>query len=280
MYNGRQIFGEQMTIPDEVKKLARAQKRIEACWILRRETGLDLTEARLIVDTIAAGGEVQLPSTVPSPKTNETPEQCIRQQIETIGGHGGTATLNKQEIRKLREILRKDEKLLAFTKGNYEQNNGILLVTNKRLLFISREPSDVPSFEEFPLNQIFLVHHKAGQLRPSVKKLTSALAMSPASGNTEATSSIKLFMTEYRRAEFTDMEEDAARSVNTVLSGYVKYRLEDCDSLGPWDELEQWEALWANGAISNEELAEAKRKYQNEIRKESEQRTAPQRRPN
>ncbi len=269
-----------MTISDEVKKLARARKKLEACWVLRRETGMGLAEAKLIVDTIAAGGEVQLPTTVPSQKTNETPEQCLRHQIETVGRHGGNATLNEQEIRKLQEILMEDEQLLALAKGRFEQCSGVLVATKKRLLFIGRESSDVPRFEEFPLDQIFLVHHKAGQLGQPVKKLFSALGMSPAFGNIEATSSIKIFMTEYRRAEFTDMEEDPARYFQTALIGHVRYRRGEYDTLGSWDELEQLEALWANGAISSEEFAKGERKYLGEIRKKTNQQPAAKRRPN
>ena len=76
------------------------------------------------------------------------------------------------------------------------------------------------------------------------------------------------------------MEEDAVRSFSTALTRHVRYRREEHDTLGPWDELEQLEALYADGAISNEELAEGKRTYLDEIRKESERRPTAPRLPN
>lgn len=257
-----------MSIPDEVKQLARAQKKIEACWVLRRETGMGLAEAKQIVDTIAAGGEVQLPTPAPSLPIGETREQRIRRQLDAISGTGGAGVLNEQEIGKLLEILLEDENLLALAKGTYDHCNGVLVATKKRVLFMNREIADGPSVEEFPLDQIYLVHHKARQLSPSVNKLMSAFGITPVWGNLPVTSSIKFFMSDYQRAEFTNMEEDAARSFAKALTGHVRYRRDEYGKLGPWDELEQLEALYDNGVISGQEFADGKRKIEDQIQQQ------------
>jgi len=97
--------------------------------------------------------------------------------------------------------------------------------------------------------------------------------------NLPVTSSIKIFMSEFKRAEFTDMEENAAMSLADVLRFQAKGQREEYYELGPWDELEQLEALYANGAISTEEFAQGKRKLQNQIQQHSDRHTKGKHRP-
>lgn len=85
-----------MKIPDEVKRLARAgqDKKIHAIHALRKATGLGLAEAKEIVETIAAGGEVQIATPAQETPSNQTREQRLRRQLEAIGRAGSVGFEN------------------------------------------------------------------------------------------------------------------------------------------------------------------------------------------
>lgn len=258
-----------MIIPDEVKRLARADEKIKACHALRQETYMGLSEAKQIIDIIAAGGEVQLPTPAPTAPIGETREQHVRRQLEGISDSRRADILADQEITKLLEILLEDENLLALANATFENCSGVLVATKKRLLFMSRETADGPDIQEFPFDQIYLVYLKARQLPLSLNNLMSAFGMTSAITNLPVTSSIKIFMPEFKRAEFTNMEQNAAKSMADVLKFQSKGQHGEYYELGPWDELEQLEALYSNGTISGPEFAAGKRKVQDQIKKQS-----------
>lgn len=112
---------------------------------------------------------------------------------------------------------------------------------------MNREMANGLGIEEFPFNRIHLVHQKDGLLG----------------------SSIKLFMNSYRRAEFTNMEENEAQSLKKVLAHRTRPRFDEIGELGAWDEFEQLEAKYDNGIISNEEFADGKRKLLYEFEQQS-----------
>lgn len=159
-----------MMISDKVKQLARAggkNKKLAAIRALRKATGMDLASVREIVETLAAGGEVQLETPAPTSPIGETREQKMRRQLEAISGVEGAGVLNDQEIGKLLEILQEDEDLLALAKGTYDRCSGVLVATQKRLLFMNRDMADGPRVKKFLLDLIYLVRHEAAFLSPT-----------------------------------------------------------------------------------------------------------------
>jgi hypothetical protein len=87
-----------MRISDEVKRLARAgvDKKIYAIYVLRKESGIDLVLAKGIVETIAAGGEVQLAAPSPEPQSAQTSEQRVRRQFEALRVAGRTGGVDPE----------------------------------------------------------------------------------------------------------------------------------------------------------------------------------------
>jgi hypothetical protein len=122
---------------------------------------------------------------------------------------------------------------------------------------MSEEMVDGPNVEEFPLDSIYLVYHKAGLHE----------------------SSIKIFMSGYNRAEFTNVEKDVAESFAKGLKARVVFRTDELGQLGAWDHLEQIEALYENGIISTEEFADHKRKILDQIQRRSRWHAGGKRRP-
>ena len=230
-----------MIIPDEVKRLARAGEvsKIHVIALLRAKTGLGLAEAKAIVDTLAAGGEVQL-ATLDSSPSGETPEQKIQRQLEAICGTGGASVLKKEEIGKLLEIFAVDEDLLGLARGTYYNYSGVLVATQIRLLFMNEEMVDGSEVvEEFLLDNIYFAYHKAGLQG----------------------SSIKIFMSGNDKAEFSNVEKDVAIAFVKALRPRIWFRCDEFDQLEARDQLEQVEVWYYEmGIISREELDDHKKK--------------------
>lgn len=260
-----------MIIPDEVKQLARAgkDKKIQAIHLLRKATGISLKLAKEAVETIAAGGEVQLATPGAVPSSGETREERLQRQLEAFAKAGRVSVPNNEWTEKLLEVLQSDEDLLDLARGAKGDCSGILLTTQRRLLFLRVERSFGPACdrflkrfgispawgnveavpalaleEEFPLESIYLVYHRAGLHE----------------------SSIKIFMSDFKRAEFTNMEKDSAMSFARDLQARVEIRYDEFGQLSPEDQVE---ALFDHGIISTEELADRKRKILKKIRQQT-----------
>jgi len=274
-----------MKIPDEVKQLARAgkDKKIHAIHALRKATGLGLAEAKEYVEIIAAGGEVQLSDPAPETPGNEAPGKCLEQQIAAMGRDARRSSIiNKATVReKLLEILQANEDLLDLAQATYDDCSGVLVFTRNRLIFLSERMSfgtnvdkalkcfgitpvwgnmqAVPVMElkaEFPLHSIYLIYLRAGLYE----------------------SSVKIFISGYNRAEFWNMNADAGKAIAEGLRELVEFRTAEIGDLGPEEHLEQREAEWQLGAISNEELAAFRRKILKQIRQLAPQPPAGKRR--
>jgi hypothetical protein len=69
----------------------------------------------------------------------------------------------KRDVRKLPEYLSSDEHVLAMGGGVTGGNNGLLVATNKRVLFVSEGVIN-HSFEDFPYDRITTVMTKRGMM--------------------------------------------------------------------------------------------------------------------
>ncbi len=236
-----------MKIPDEVKKLARAgkDKKIYAIHALRRATRLGLAEAKQMIEIIAAGGDVELPPDPPRP-AGESREQRFRRQLETRVGTRANPKLNDDQIANLLRILQAEEDLLDLARATYDSNRGLLVATPQRLVFVCTDAVTNSKIEEFPLESIHLWRHLKDQLG----------------------SSLKIVMSNFRRAEFTDMSDEAAQSFYDSLEDrFLDVGSYDCGALGASDEIEQLEALYELCVIFSDELAAGKQKILRRWRK-------------
>lgn len=69
----------------------------------------------------------------------------------------------KRDIKKLPEYLNGDETVLAMASGMIASNNGLLVATDRRALFVSEGVIN-HSFEDFPYNRITTVTSSRGML--------------------------------------------------------------------------------------------------------------------
>lgn len=75
----------------------------------------------------------------------------VREQI----GHmdGGSKFLGRKEIKALPGILWEDESVERLIQGTYESGNGVLVATNKRLMFVDKGIAKL-RVEDFPYDKI------------------------------------------------------------------------------------------------------------------------------
>jgi hypothetical protein len=248
-----------MMISDEVKRLARAGvgKTIHAIKVLRSETGINLALAKEIVETIAAGGEVQLAAPPHKPQSSEPHDQRIRRQLEALREAGRATEADPERTERLIGALHGNEDLLGLVHGTYWNRRGLLAVSQERLLFMSEEVDSDPAVEEFALENIYLVHHRAGV----------------------RTSSINIFICAGDRVEFTDIDRDQAGPFTAAIKERGEYPVDAIYDLSADDELARHEALYDRGYISNEEIAEARRRLLDLRPKGGESKPASRRRP-
>ena len=242
-----------MPIPNEVKRLALAgiEKKVEAIQVLRRGTGMGLAEAKEIVEIIATGGYVELPNR--ASELGEAQARHIERKLAAIESmlNGGAV------CKRLWEILQADEELLDIAQGTHRSRPGLMILTKRRLLFIALAPPVPAKVAEFPLDSIHLVRCKAGS----------------------NASSIKIWLIEFRRAEFTGMGREMAKSFAELLRFHTDLRIDELGKSGAKDYLEQLEALYENGIITAEELSEKKEITLIEIRRNRRRKTRKKPRP-
>jgi hypothetical protein len=86
----------------------------------------------------------------------------IKKQIKNLDT--GSKLLGMKEIKALPDILWEDEKLEKVVQGFYESGNGILVATNKRLIFVDKGMIYGIRVEDFPYDKISSIQYQTGML--------------------------------------------------------------------------------------------------------------------
>lgn len=86
----------------------------------------------------------------------------IKSQIKTLGSTD--AILGKREINELPNILAQDEPVLNIVQGFYSGGNGILIATDRRLVFIDKGMIYGLKVEDFPYEKLSSIQYETGLL--------------------------------------------------------------------------------------------------------------------
>lgn len=76
---------------------------------------------------------------------------------------GASTFFAKKEIKELPSILWEDEMPEAIIQGRYQNSIGVLVCTNKRLIFIDKGVFSL-KVEDFPLNKVSSIQYETGML--------------------------------------------------------------------------------------------------------------------
>jgi len=164
----------------------------------------------------------------------------IKEQIKHLDT--GSKLLGMKEIKALPDILWEDEKLEKLVQGFYEKGNGILVATNKRLIFVDKGMIYGIRVEDFPYDKISSIQYETGILGAKITIF--------ASGNKAEIKHVKNAVAknfgDYVRARISKTHEHASST---------KQNLEEDMTT----QLEKLAGLKEKGIISEEEFSAKKK---------------------
>ncbi|HOB43694.1 MAG: hypothetical protein BWY45_02970 [Euryarchaeota archaeon ADurb.Bin294] len=172
-------------------------------------------------------------------------QEEINEQIKQIGAGG---FLYRKEVKALPSILWEDENLEKLVQGFYHGGTGILVATDKRLIFIDKGLIYGLRVEDFPYDKLTSIQYKTGLILGEITIF--------ASGNNAKIENIQKGevkpFAEYVRARITGKMGHASAPQNTPVAQ------DDIIS-----KLEKLASLKERGILSDEEFIEQKARILN-----------------
>jgi hypothetical protein len=165
----------------------------------------------------------------------------IKAEITKLNLANISTFFGRKEINELPQILAPSEKIDHIIQGTYNNGQGILVSTNRRLLFVDKGLVYGLKVEDFPLDKISSIQYETGLLLGKVKVHTSG---NIATIDNVEKASARIFA-EFVRDKLSQPKE--SQSQNTPQP----------DILG---QLEKLAKLKESGILSEEEFVEQKKK--------------------
>lgn len=166
----------------------------------------------------------------------------IKYHIKSLGLDNASTFFGRKEINELPEILNLNENIDNIIQGTYNNGQGILVSTNRRLVFIDKGLLYGLKVEDFPLDKITSIQYETGLILGKVKIHTSSNIATI--DNIEKGAARKF-------AEFVRNKLSEPKSTSTPASNAEPDVLEQLEKLGKLKE---------SGIISEEEFSEQKKK--------------------
>jgi hypothetical protein len=94
----------------------------------------------------------------------------IQDQVKSIEGF--SQWLSRKEVKELPKILFDDERIEQIAQGIYNKNIGLLVATNKRIIFIDKSIFGL-KIEDFPLDKITSIREELGMLTGKITIFSS-----------------------------------------------------------------------------------------------------------
>jgi hypothetical protein len=163
---------------------------------------------------------------------------------------GASKFLARKEIKELPSILWEDELPEKIVQGTYNNRNGILVATNKRLIFLDKGIFSL-KVEDFPYDKISSLQYASGLLLGGIEVYASG---NKAEIKNIAKDQVKPFC-EYIRARITKASPHASMSkAPAATSG---------DGNSVIDQIERLAKLKKQGILTEEEFKDQKQKILN-----------------
>lgn len=128
----------------------------------------------------------------------------VKDQISRLDS--ASKFLGHKEIKELPNILWEDEKVEKIVQGLYEKKQGILVATNKRLVFVDKGLIYGLRVEDFPYDKVSSIQYKTGLL---FGELTIFSSGNKADIQQIEKKQVRDFC-DYVRARITDVKEHAS----------------------------------------------------------------------
>ena len=170
----------------------------------------------------------------------------IKNQINSLDGM--SQFLGRKEVKELPDILWDDENVEKIIQGTYNNGNGILVCTNKRLIFIDKGFLYGLKVEDFGLDKISSVQYSTGLL---LGKLTIY-----ASGNKSVIDNVD-------KTQVRTFGDFVTNKINTKQSDNSSSKKSNDDDDDIVSKLERLAALKEKGILNDEEFQIQKNKILN-----------------
>lgn len=171
----------------------------------------------------------------------------IQNQIKSLDGT--SKFLGRREISELPNILWEDEMVEKIVQGVYSKGNGILVASNKRLIFIDKGLIWGLKVEDFPFDKISSIQYETGMIFGTITIFTSG-------NRAEIKQVIKdqcRDFCDYVRARISNIKEPV-RAPKTANSSQVQQSADD-DVIS---KLERLAVLREKGILNEREFNEQK----------------------
>ncbi|WP_084245170.1 PH domain-containing protein [Planomicrobium okeanokoites] len=159
----------------------------------------------------------------------------IQEKLKNLDGM--SKFFGRREIKELPNILWEDEELLNLVQGMYNTSQGILIATNRRLIFIDKGMFGGLKVEDFPYDKISSIQYSTGIMFGKVTIFTS-----------------------WNRAEITQIEKAHVRifaeTVRARISGGEKKENKEQfhTAVSAADEIIKYKSLLDAGVLTQEEF--------------------------
>lgn len=166
----------------------------------------------------------------------------VKLQISNLNLSGGASFLGRREISELPSILAQNEQIDNLAQGTFNNGQGILVSTDRRLLFIDKGMLYGLKVEDFPLDKISSIQYETGLLLGSIKIFTTSNIAKI--DNVEKVSARNF--AEFVRNKLSDPKQEITTNSNSEPSVL--------------DQLEKLAKLKENGILTDYEFTEQKKK--------------------
>ncbi|NML70140.1 hypothetical protein HHL23_10065 [Chryseobacterium sp. RP-3-3] len=218
---------------------------------------------------------------IAQPRIVETPSQSIqftytadapsrldeiKDQIVATGAK--LSLFVDSEVEELVNVLDKDEKLIAIAEGKYLYNNleGIVVSTEKRIIFVDKKFFGGVFENEFPLHKVSSVQHDTSLMSSTLKVYTPGF-----------TAEFKLYIKSAAKNFFDAVQNYIGRSEDQIRLQQMQVKLQQQQTVPQpqqsqpnseskeapaviFDQLEKLGKLRELGVLTEEEFAEQKKK--------------------
>jgi hypothetical protein len=168
----------------------------------------------------------------------------IKEQIKNLNLSNASQFLGRKEIKELPQILAENENINHIVQGTYNNGNGILVSTNRRLIFIDKGFLYGLKVEDFPHDKISSIQYETGLLLAKIKIHTS--------GNI---------------ALIDNVEKSSARQFSEFVRDYISQPkqqeqivVQTSSEPSILDQLEKLGKLKEMGILTDEEFSDQKKK--------------------
>lgn len=97
----------------------------------------------------------------------------IQEQIKNSKTPNATNFFGRKEVEELPKLIQENETITALIQGSYNNGTGLLVLSDKRLIFIDKGFVNLKT-EDFPLNKISSVQFESGMVFAKIKIHTSS----------------------------------------------------------------------------------------------------------